>query len=87
MKKSKVPLKASNTEITLTVFYSVLCFILWLILIACSLHLLSYYFYCMRNDIFDKEAIRICVYLIVGAFFVLFINRDQAQKIFKVKKN
>ena len=85
--KKIVPIKPDWKEISLLVLYIVLNLIGWLILLFATGHIIAYYLYLIRTiGFFDKETIRICVYIIGGIYLLLFIHRDQVRKIFKVKK-
>ena len=85
--KKEVPLKPTKQETFLSIIYIIICCILWIILIGGIFHLLSYYFFIsLKESFFSSESIKICIYLIIGAFMVLFIYKDKAREIFKIKK-
>jgi hypothetical protein len=84
-KLKNIPVAASKWEIFKAGCYSIICFILWLVLIFCSIQIFLYYIHLSRINYFGKDAIQFAIYLIVGCFFVLFINRDQARNIFGIK--
>lgn len=85
--KAKVPLKPSKSETLFSWIYTLLCFFLWLLLVLGSIHLLSYYYFISTKEgFFSPESIKICTYIIIGAFMFLFIYKDKAKEIFKIKE-
>jgi len=85
--KKKVPLKPTKTEIRYSILYVIICTILWLFLIGGIIHLISYYFFISQKEgFYSQESIKICTYLIIGAFMFLFIYKDKAREIFKIKE-
>ena len=84
--KKRIPLKSSAKELILSWTYTVLCIISWIIIFVCGVQLILYYVYITRTQgIFSSESIRIGIYLIIGAFFVMFINGNEVKKIFNIK--
>ncbi len=82
----KTPLKATFGEIILSILYGVLSTVLWIILLFGAFHLLLFYKFTIGTyGFFSEQALKICIYLIVGSYFFLILNRNDVKKIFKVK--
>ncbi|MFQ5621693.1 MAG: hypothetical protein ACE5FT_07705 [Candidatus Nanoarchaeia archaeon] len=85
--KKRVPLKPTWKETVLSWIYTISCWTVWTFLLIGVIHLISYYIYVIRNlGFYNEESIRICIYIIGGAFAFLFIYKDKASEIFKVRK-
>lgn len=85
--KERIPNKPTKKEMFFSGVYGILCCFLWLLLILGAVHLLSYYVFIIKKEgFFSQESIKICTYIIIGAFMFLFIYRDEAKKIFKIKE-
>jgi hypothetical protein len=83
---SKVPLKPSKKETMLSWMYTVLCAFLWVALIFCGIQVIIYYItQIVIKGYLDQESIKYATYILIGTFFVLFVHRDQAKNIFKIK--
>lgn len=84
--KAKTPIKPTRWESFRSWIHVLICIILWALLIFGSVHLLSYYIHLLLNKgFFDVESIRICTYIIIGAFFFLVIYKKDIEGIFKIK--
>ncbi|MEM4254483.1 MAG: hypothetical protein QXR48_03825 [Candidatus Woesearchaeota archaeon] len=84
--KKKVPLKPTKQETLHSIIYSTACIMVWFFLIGGIIHLVSYYFFIsVKEGFFAPESIKICTYIIIGAFMFLFIYKDKAKEIFKIK--
>jgi len=84
--KAKVPIKPTKWERFRSWIHVIICVILWALLIFGAIHLLSYYIYLLKyKGFFDSESIRICTYIIIGAFFFLVIYKKDIESIFKIK--
>jgi len=82
----KVPQKSSFKENLLSWSYVIFCCIFWCLLIFASLQLALYYRHTLLTYGFlNPEGVRIGVYIIIGAFLVLFVHKGQIKKIFRIK--
>lgn len=82
----KTPTKPSKFEIGRSWFHVCVCGIMWILLGVAAVNLFLYYSYLLLNKgFYDKETVRIAIYIIVGSFFFLVIYKKDVENIFKVK--
>ena len=61
---------------------------LWSILIISAINILSYYIYCILNHgWFNKETIKIAIYLLIGSYYFLIIDKKKIYEMFGIKLN
>ena len=84
--KKKIPIKPTIGENFRSWLHIFICIILWILLIFGAVHLLSYYVYLLKNKgFFDSDSIKICTYIIIGAFFFLVVHKKDIENIFRIK--
>ena len=82
----KVPIKPTQQETAKSWRYTLVCIAAWIMLIFGVGHLIYYYIRLLLSvGFYDKESVKIGIYVIAGAFAFLFIYKDKAKEIFNVK--
>ena len=79
----KRPIKVSFAK---PLLMGLLEIMLWLILIITGVNILTYYIYLIMNyGWFDIETVKIAIYLIIGAYFFLVIDKKKIYDLLGVK--
>lgn len=74
MKNKNIPEKIKWHEEFVGWVYSILTVFAWIILILSSMFLIIYFFsFIFKWDIFNKDFIQLCVYLVIGTFLFIFV--------------
>lgn len=67
-----------------TFIHVIICFIMF----VASIIILSYYILLIWNKgFFDKETIQFSIYMVIGGYFFLMIDKNKIEKILGIKKN
>lgn len=84
---NRVPKKPTFKEEMGSLTYVIVRPLLMVLLVVASIHLLVYYLHMLLyTGLFAVESMEIAKYIVLGAFFFLFVYKDIIEKLFKIKE-
>lgn len=68
-------------------FFFLLSLLLWAVLIVCAVNILVYYVISIKeNGFLHKETLKFAVYLVIGTYFFLILDKKKVYDAFGIKK-
>jgi len=70
------------------IFLTIISFILWVILFLAGANLLVYYVYSiLTRGFLDPETLKYAVYLVIGAYFCMVLDKNKIYEALNVKRD
>lgn len=59
--------------------------VLWIILLLTGINISAYYVYALFNGPFDSETLKYALYLVIGSYFALILDKSKIDKVLGIK--